>query len=62
MLVHFAPGPKTETPAVIFATYEQSSGSALAGVLALIDVFAIVAGLLALLAVALRAPVVSGRW
>ena len=62
VLVHFAPGPKTETPAVIFATYEQSGGSALAGVLALIDVFAIVAGLLALLVVAVRARVVSGRW
>lgn len=62
VLVHFAPGPQTETPAVIFASYEQSSGSALAGVLALIDVFAVVVGLLALLVVAVRARLVSGRW
>jgi hypothetical protein len=62
VLVHFAPGPKTETPAVIFASYGESSGSALAGVLALVDVFAIVASLVALLLVAVRARWVSGRW
>lgn len=62
VLVRFAPGPETETPAVIFASYRESSGSALAGILALIDVFAIVAGLLALLVVAVRARLVSGRW
>ena len=62
VLVHFAPGPKAETPAVIYTTYRESSGSALAGVLALVDVFAIVAGLLALLVTAVRARLVTGRW
>ena len=55
VVVHFVPGQQTETPAVIYATYSESSGGVVAGVLALIDVFAILAGLLALLIVAIRA-------
>ncbi len=61
VVVHFVPSPETETPAVIFATYKEGSGSVLAGVLALVDVFAIVASLFALLAVAMRARVLRRK-
>lgn len=61
VVVHFVPGPETETPAIIFATYKEGSGSVLAGVLALVDVFAIIASLFALLAVAMRARVLGQK-
>ena len=62
VVVHFVPGPKTETPGVIYNSYEQGSGSVLAGVLAVADVISILLALATLLAFALRARRLSGRW
>ena len=61
VVVHFVPGPQTETPAIIYASYTESSESVPAGVLALVDLFALLAGLLALLVAAIRARGVSSR-
>lgn len=62
IVVHFLPGPKTETPRVIYDSYAKSSGRDLAGVLAVADVVAILIGLALLLALAVRARQVSDRW
>lgn len=62
VVVHFVPGPNTETPRIIYDSYEQGSEGAVAGVLAVADVFAIVVALALLLALAVRARRVSGRW
>ena len=48
VVVHFLPGPHTETPRVIYESYEQSSGHAVA--------------LAILFALALWARLSSGRW
>ena len=55
VVVHFLPGPKTETPRVIYESYAQSSDRAVAGALAVADVFAILVALAILFALALRA-------
>ena len=57
-VVHFLPGEKTETPRVIYRSHE----SAVAGVLALIDLVTIVVALLALGVQAVRLRGISGRW
>jgi hypothetical protein len=61
VIVHFVPGPQTETPAIIYGSYAESSGSVVAGLLALVDLFALLAGLLALLVVAIFARQASRR-
>lgn len=58
VVVHFVPGSETETPSVIYQTHR----SATAGVLALVDVFAILASLIALAVQAVRVRRASGRW
>ena len=55
VVVHFVPGPNTETPRVIYESYDESSGRGLAGVLAVADVFAILLALAILFALALNA-------
>jgi hypothetical protein len=62
VVVHFLPGPRTETPRVIYESYERSSGRALAGALAVADVLVIVVALGALFLLAVRARRISGRW
>jgi len=61
-VVHFLPGPRTETPRVIYSTYARSIESAGAGILALVVVFAIVVLLLLLALQAIRVRRLSGRW
>lgn len=62
VVVHFVPGPHTETPAVIYQSYERSSGKGFLGVLAVADVVAVLVALSALFLLAVRARRVSGRW
>ncbi len=62
VVVHFLPGRDSESPQVIFASYRDSTGSLVSGALALVDVFTLVASLLLLLALAIRARRVSGHW
>lgn len=62
VVVHFVPGPNTESPHVISDSYERSSSPSVAGVLAVSDVIAILVVLALLLALAVRARRASGRW
>ena len=62
VVVHFLPGPRTETPRVIYSTYARSVESTGAGVLALVDVFAIVVLVVLLALLAIRVRRLSGRW
>lgn len=63
--VHFVPGPRTETPAVIFSSYHQALGtrwgSVLGGVAVAVTV-AVVAAVLRIAWAALRVRRLSGRW
>lgn len=61
-LVHFVPGPRTETLAVIFRTYEHGGVGRVAGLLAATGAVVIAAALATLLALAVRARRLSGRW
>ena len=56
--VHFVPGPNTEYPSVIVATY----GSSAAGIPAVIIVLAILAALVFMAVQAIRIRRISGRW
>lgn len=60
IVVHFVPGPRTETMGVIYRTYVRGGVGPVAGALALIVVAVILLGLAALIALALRARRVSG--
>jgi hypothetical protein len=63
--VHFVPGPRTETPAVIFSSYHQTVQSPWGGVLGVLAVAVTVAVVVAvglIIAAALRARRLSGRW
>lgn len=62
VLVHFVPGPSTETMGVIYRSYVRSGVDAAAGVLALVVLAVILVGLAALIAYAVRAHRASGRW
>ncbi len=59
VLVHFVPGPATETLGVIYRTYDRGIGNPLAGVVAVFGVGIIVFGLAALLTTAIRVRRVS---
>ena len=61
IVVHFVPGPSTETMGVIYRTYVRGGVGALAGALAVLVVTVILVGLAALLRQALRARQASGR-
>ncbi len=61
-VVHFLPGPRTETMGVIYRTYVRGGVGAIAGALAVLVVAVILVGLGALIALAVRARRVSGRW
>ncbi len=61
LVVHFVPGPRTETIGVIYRTYVRGGAGALPGVLAVIVLAVIVAGLALLVAQAVRARQASGR-
>ena len=56
--VHFVPGPNTEYPSAIVATY----GSSAAGIPAVIIVLAILAALVFMAVQAIRIRRISGRW
>jgi hypothetical protein len=58
IFVHFVPGPRTETPAVIMGSYDQPS----IGIPAVVDTFAIVAALIAMAYNAVYVARRSGRW
>ena len=58
-MVHFVPGPSTETPTVIYRSYGDNS---IAGVLAVVITFAIVVALIVMAAHAVWARRRSGRW
>lgn len=63
--VHFVPGPRTETPAVIFFSYHQALPTRWASVLgglAVAVTVAVVAAVLAIVWSAIRARRLSGRW
>ena len=62
VVVHFVPGPRTETMGVIYRTYVRGGVGGLAGALALLVVAAILLGLAVLRSQALRARRASGRW
>ncbi len=62
VVVHFLPGPRTETVGVIYRTYVRGGAGALAGAVALFVVAVILVALAALIAQALRARGTSGRW
>ena len=60
--VHIVPGPRTETMGVIYRSYDRGGVGPVAGALAVLIVVVIVVGLGGLIAVALRAWRLSGRW
>ena len=62
--VHFIPlmPGKTEFPTVIYRTYTDAHSSAVAGILALLDLFGILVLIVALLYTAIKARRISGRW
>ena len=62
VVVHFLPGPRTETMGVIYRTYVRGGAGPLAGALALLVVAVILIGIVVLIASAVRARRVSGRW
>ncbi len=62
VVVHFVPGPRTETLGVIYRSYVRGGAGSLAGALALLVMAVILAGLAALIAHAVRARRASGRW
>lgn len=55
VIVHFVPGPQTETLGVIYRTYARGVGNRGAGLLAAAGVLLIVAGLVTLIVLAVRA-------
>ena len=61
-MVHFLPGPRTETMGVIYRTYVRGGVGAIAGALAVLVVAVILVGLGVLIALAVRGRRVSGRW
>ncbi len=61
VLVHFVPGPSTETMGVIYRSYVRGGVSALAGVVALLIVGVILVGLAVLITLAARACRASRR-
>ena len=62
VVVHFVPGPRTETIGVIYRTYVRGGVGAMAGALAVVVVAVILFGLATLIALALRARRASRRW
>ncbi|MDQ4144218.1 MAG: hypothetical protein M3198_10840 [Actinomycetota bacterium] len=58
LLVHFVPGPATETLGVIYRTHNRG-GNPVAGAFAVLDVAVIIAGLVALGTQAIRARQIS---
>lgn len=62
VIVHFVPGPRTETLGVIYRTYARAVGNPGAGLLAAAVVFLIVAGLATLIVLAVRARRLPRRW
>ncbi len=62
VVVHFVPGPRTETLGVIYRSYVRGGAGSLAGALALLVMAVILVGLAALIVHAVRARRASGRW
>lgn len=62
LVVHFLPGPRTETVGVIYRSYDRGGAGGLAGALAVLVVAVIVVGLALLVAQAVRARRLTGRW
>lgn len=62
VVVHFVPGPDTETLGVIYTTHDCGGDNPVVGALAVLDVAVIIAGLVALGAQALRARRISRHW
>ena len=56
--VHFGPSPEAESLPEIYGPY----GNAVLGIIAVADLFALIASLLALLVVAVQARIASSRW
>ncbi|HEX2046471.1 MAG TPA: hypothetical protein VHF27_01825 [Acidimicrobiales bacterium] len=61
VVVHFVPGPRTETMGVIYRTYVRAGVGPVAGGLAVLVVAVILVGLGALIALAVRGRRTAGR-
>ncbi len=62
VVVHLVPGPRTETLGVIYRSYDRGGAGAVPGALALLVLMVVFVGLAALVALAIRARRLTGRW